>query len=615
MGKKKKNKSQAESKTQLIPGAPITGRKKPFPSFSFFRLHAIPLLLIAAFAVGLYIQSVHFDYVLDDKMVITENRFTQKGIGGIGDIFRYESFRGYFGEKKELLEGDRYRPLSIASFAIEKSLGGNAFTGHLINVLLYALTGILLYRLLLFMFPVKGENLKNRLFSAPFIAAMLFIAHPLHVEVIANIKGRDEIFALLGEAGTLFFTFKYLADPKKKWLFFSFLCFTAGIFSKEGAITFLAIIPLTAYFFTKASPGRIFIVTLPVMAGTLVYLAARISAIGYLTSNYEVTNLMNNPFYGMSFGEKTATIFYTLLLYLKLHLIPYPLTHDYYPYHIPVMHWSQWQPWLSLLIHAALLFIALRGWKTRSVWSYSILFYFIALSIVSNFIVSVGVFMNERFVYHASLGFCIAMGWLLGRVLQKNRWQQRAAYSLFVIFILFYSWIILKRLPDWRSDLTLDRSALKYSPNSARSNCFYGVGIWKNVYVNLPADAPAERRYAVLDSMKPYFEKSIRILPDYQSAHTMRAAVASEYHKLNKNYDSLIYVFEATNRSGVDEKYIRDYLHYANNMVATRADAEKLFAFYSRMISFYRNHPKRSYLRPEYEKLLEEIRGKLTQLP
>src|SRR5206468_8067635 len=129
-------------------------------------------------------ESIKFDYVLDDSILIVNNKFTQKGIAGIGDIFRYESFKGYFGDQKEMVEGGRYRPLSIATFAAEKSLtGGNKVISHLINVLLYVLTGIFLYRVLLFMFP-KARSIQTKkkwFFSVPFVAAILFIAHTLHV--------------------------------------------------------------------------------------------------------------------------------------------------------------------------------------------------------------------------------------------------------------------------------------------------------------------------------------------------------------------------------------------------------------------------------------------------
>ena len=57
---------------------------------------------------------------------------------------------------------------------------------------------------------------------------------------------------------------------------------------------------------------------------------------------------MNNPFLKIegnqwvpfSGAEKMATIFYTLGYYIKLLLVPHPLTHDYYPRHIDIMNWG-----------------------------------------------------------------------------------------------------------------------------------------------------------------------------------------------------------------------------------------------------------------------------------
>src|SRR5439155_10140020 len=137
--------------------------------------------------------------------------------------------------------------------------------------------------------------------------------------------------------------------------------------------------------------------------------------------------------YGISFSERTATIFYTLLLYLKLLIFPHPLTHDYYPYHIPIMNWTNWAPLLSLFIYATLIVIALKGWKKKSMWSYAILFYLMALSIVSNFFISVGTFMNERFMYHASLTFCVVVAWILVKKLNYNLITKRISMGIFVI--------------------------------------------------------------------------------------------------------------------------------------------------------------------------------------
>ncbi|MBL7818792.1 MAG: hypothetical protein JNL70_27585 [Saprospiraceae bacterium] len=628
MSKNKKNTPSTQPKVKTSASQP-TKASTTTPSIravksAFFKENALVLAILSVLAFALYISTVRFDYALDDTMVITGNKFTQRGFDGIGDIFRYESFRGYLGEQKNLLEGDRYRPLSIATFAAEVSLfgKGNKAAGHFINVLLYVLTAILLYRVLLFMFPPKnteGVNDESKLaqfFTIPTLATALFIAHPLHTEVVANIKGRDEILALLGELGAIYFTFKYLNEKSSKYLFASFSTFLVGIFSKESAITFLAVVPLTAHFFTKASMGDKLKVTLPVIAGTLFYLMMRINAIGYLLDGKEVTDLMNNPFYGMSLGERLATVFYTLLLYLKLHIFPHPLTHDYYPFHIPKMTWSDWQSLLSLALHIGLVAVILRGWQKRTVWAYAAAFYLATLSIVSNIFVSVGTFMNERFVYHASLGFCIAVAYLLTAVLDKNNEKGLKIVGLGIASLLLIGFSVktLMRVPDWYSGATLNASAIRYSPNSARANCFYAISIWEDKYLKLPANATDAQKKALLDEMKPYFDRSLEILPKYSAALKMTAGMAGEYHKIDNNLDNLLKEFDRINRAGVYEPFVIQYLTYVNGKTGTRIEGEKLKAFYSSSLDFFKQNYSNSVLLTEYQKLLDGINARLPSL-
>jgi protein O-mannosyl-transferase len=583
---------------------------------SQMRKYKWQLLIITLLSIGIYAQSIGFDYVLDDTMVIVKNQFTQRGISGISDIFKYESFRGFYGEKKNLLEGDRYRPLSIATFAVEQSLfGGNKAMAHGINILLYALTGILLFRVLLFMFPYDEKE--KWYVSIPFIATVLYVVHPLHSEAVANVKGRDDIIAFMGAMSALYFTFKYLNNNKLLYLILSFTTFLIGILSKESAITFLAIVPMTAYFFTHASVAQQVKISIPILLGTLVYLIMRYNAIGYLTDNKVVTDLMNNPFYNMSWHEKTATIAYTFFQYLKLLVFPHPLTHDYYPYQIPIAHWSDWQPIVALLLHIGLGIIILRGWKTKSVWAYAAAFYLITFSIVSNVFISVGSFMNERFMYHASLGFCIAVAYFLhnrftinslSRVnTNRNTW----ALGVFILITIAYSVRTILRVPDWRNNKTLTEAAIKSSPNSARANCFYAISIWENSFKKLNNDASPEQTRAILDSMKHYFDTAVRILPTYKSAHGMRGAVAAEYHKLDNDYDALLKVFEEAGRSGVYQQFIFDYLDFITPRVDTKVNGEKLLSYLEKMLVYYQQNFGQSNVPNMYQNYIAIVRAQL----
>ena len=150
--------------------------------------------IVFAFALLLYANTLDLKYALDDSLMITDNNFTKKGASGIKDILTNDAFVGFLG-KNNLLPGGRYRPLPQVMFAIEKEFFGfNPFVGHLINILLYAFTCMLLFIILNRLFI--NYKTTNWYLGIPFTATMLFTAHPLHTEAVANIKGRDEILCL-----------------------------------------------------------------------------------------------------------------------------------------------------------------------------------------------------------------------------------------------------------------------------------------------------------------------------------------------------------------------------------------------------------------------------------
>jgi protein O-mannosyl-transferase len=540
---------------------------------------------------GLYASSLWGGYVLDDKIVITNNQFTQQGFAGIADIFSYESFRGYFGEQKNLIEGDRYRPFSIATFAVEIGLFGknNPGLSHFINILLYLLTGITLFQV------AKELFHKNKLYDhwekIVMLSILFFVTHPLHVEAVANIKGRDEIYTFWATFFCLKYTFFFIRNQKSFHLLVIFLLFSMALFSKESAIPFLVIIPTTLYFFTDAAPKVIWKATIPILLATIFYLLVRIQVIGYILNpdGKVITDVMNNPFYGMSFLQKTATIFYTLFIYLKLHVFPHPLTHDYYPYQIPILDWSNVWAIFSLAIHLGLGGLVVWGWRSKNIYAYCALFYLATMSIVSNLFVSVGAFMNERFAYQASWAFCLALSYFLNKHLiqKESRWKQGMGYGIAGIFIIGFSWKTGMRVLDWKDNTTLNQSALKYSPNSARSNLFYAVDLWEKRFLPNHATMAAEPKKALLDSMMPYFNRSLSILPNYNSALKLFAGIASEYHKLDHDYDTLLERFYQVNRNG-SEPFVETYLKYLNPRVDA-ANAPKLAAFYQKNIVLYRD--------------------------
>jgi len=515
----------------------------------FWKQHWMPALVLMAAAFLLYALSIGFGYVLDDQMVIWENVYVLKGFAGLGDIFGADSFMGYFQKKESLflLEGGRYRPLSLATFAVEVGFFGKDHPGisHFINVLLYGVTGVLLYRILLGLFPTKEGG--QWYFSLPFLAAAIFVLHPLHSECVANIKGRDEILALLGSLAALYASLKYFDTNRSLWLWLSGLFLFLAMLSKENALTFLAVIPLTVWFFVKVPTGRITAVMAPLLGAALLFIIVRYNALGYMLDHGKaVSDLMNDPFLGMTTGERLATTFLTLGWYVKLLFVPHPLTHDYYPYHVPKVNWTDWRALVSLALYVGMGAWALLNLRKRQMAAYSILFWLVTLSIVSNLFVKVGAFMNERFVYMPSVAFCILAGWFIARKLPewfKEKPDHPGIFSagLMVAIAVLFGLRTFTRVPDWKDAMSLNEAAIKVSVNSARSHCFYVTSLYKDVYQK---EKDPVRKTPIVDLMEFHINRSLQINPNYGAALVMKAAVAAARFDLDHQLDKLFHQFE-----------------------------------------------------------------------
>src|ERR1041385_9076182 len=103
--------------------------------------------LCAGFAFLLYLQTLGFDYALDDVAVTYGNDFVKAGFSGIGKIFHTFFWAGYpnFASANSGL----FRPISLMLFAIEwQFFPKSPHVYHFVNLALFAVCVYQLYRLL-----------------------------------------------------------------------------------------------------------------------------------------------------------------------------------------------------------------------------------------------------------------------------------------------------------------------------------------------------------------------------------------------------------------------------------------------------------------------------------
>ena len=144
------------------------------------------IFIIIIFTFGLYANTLRNTYSLDDYIIQGQGgQLVEEGIKSIGDIFSTTYTPRSSAEGIDKSYG--YRPMVRLLFAIEYSIFGlNPRTGHMINIVLYIILVLMLYRIL-------QRLLKDYSIWFPFVIILLFIAHPVHTEVVASLKNKGSL--------------------------------------------------------------------------------------------------------------------------------------------------------------------------------------------------------------------------------------------------------------------------------------------------------------------------------------------------------------------------------------------------------------------------------------
>jgi tetratricopeptide (TPR) repeat protein len=490
-----------------------------------FQSLKIQLILLALLVFIVNINTYQNEYAFDDGIVIHENNYTKSGFSGLWKLLTRDSFEGFLGEDAtKLLPGGRYRPLSLMTFAIEVEFFGlDPQPSHVVNVLLYILTCcVTLLLLRYFIFPGAP--------STAFIASLIFSLHPVHTEAVANIKGRDEILSWLFLALLLYTLFKAIEEnqilKRALWLGLSCFCYILALLSKETGLTFLAIIPLSLYYFSKLKGSKIAAYTLPFFGVIILYFLMRVSFTNFgLKTTTESTEILNDAYlYADTFEKKYATIIMVLGIYIKLLFWPHPLSYDYSYNQIPYSNFGDPKFWAAFLAQGALLafcYYSLFKKKEKNPITYGILFYFISISIVSNIFINLGAILGERLLFQPSFGFALAIAaFVVGGLerLQDISFKTRKTIlqTALALVVVIFSGLTFKRNAEWKNNETLFTADVVKCPNSAKTN--RAIGRIKMIKaINERFDSTARKNY-LLEAAQ-YIQQSIKIYPKYIDAN------------------------------------------------------------------------------------------------
>lgn len=468
--------------------------------------------ILAVVSFGIYANTLQNGYVLDDGMVLKDNVFVKKGIEGIPKIL--------FSPRSEGTQlnnaGDFYRPLSMVMFAIEVELFGmNPAANHFFNILAFIGCVLMLFRFL-------DALMEHKRTAVAFIAAFLFAVHPIHTEVVANIKSRDELLCYFFAFWSLNLFMGYIKTEKVGQLLLGALTLFLAYLSKETVIAFVVIIPLLFFFFHSSDDRRpvvsVMLVTAVVTGLFLVLRPAILSSGGQgdVTVSFIENALVNAP----DAATRLATETLILGKYLKLLFIPYPLLSNYSYNSVPFAGFGDPGVLTSLLVYAALIGLGIYRLvkKKNDMWAFAILFYMVTLALFSNIVFLVGAEMAERFLFFASTGFCLALALAVDYLLFRRTAAELTNPKLLVVlavFLLGFGGLTIARNSDWKNNYTLYTTDIEKSPEDSRLYYWLAAELSQNMYTG-ETDTLKQKE---LDRQSiGYLREALGIYPEFSDA-------------------------------------------------------------------------------------------------
>lgn len=490
-------------------------------------------LLIAVIAFVFYGNTLTNGYVLDDFSVIKENNIVNQGAKNLGMIFKTSYRTGYLNVNDGL-----YRPLSLAMFAIEWGLSpDNPTLGHFINILVYILGGIVLFKTLRRLFPEINQHIILAI-------VMLFIAHPIHTEVVGNIKSRDELLCFLFSFASIYFTLKYIDTNKKNNLIFGSLSLFLAFLAKESAILTIPIIAAILFYFRPNAKQNISSISIALISPFIIYMLLRKGVLGTFTGLQSVT-LIDNPIgTEPNFGLKILGSLQILGEYFQLFIFPHPLIYDYSYNSIPLQSGVNTSMIISIIIVSIAASLVFFTYKKHPILSFSFLYIFISFSLYTNVFFTIGAAKAERFTFLASLGFCIAIVYLISLILKIDINNKdlvlkddklKSFNSIIFIFFVLYGVKTFSRNADWKDNITLYTHDVELNPESAKTHYYLGNELIKKI---------AEEEKDSIQKMKLFkqgineVKKSVAIYPQYSDGWTQ---IGVGFYKMNMMDSAAVY--------------------------------------------------------------------------
>jgi tetratricopeptide (TPR) repeat protein len=461
--------------TPLPPAPPAQASTRSADAIRERLRAALPIAVVALLGFVAYSNALGGAFVFDDVVHVRDNPLVR-------DLANFLPGR---------YTGLPNRWVAYLSFALNYRVGGGATFGyHLVNVVIHVANALLVHALVrqVFRTPrLRGSALAASSRAIALVAAMLFVAHPLHTEAVAYVVQRLTSLATTFYLATvlLYGAWRLREGTDRGWRRIAggaAVVVTALLAARTKEIAFTLPFAVALYevsFFDGAARTRLLrlapvLATLPVIP--LTTLASRTSASGFVARLAESTRIESS----LPRLSYLITQLVVVTDYLRLLVVPLGqnLDHD-----VPVRQ-SLLEPRVaaSLALLAALAALAAVLYRRTArpgtpgaldpaarLVGFGIAWFFLAL-VVESSVIPITDLMYEHRVYLPSAGLLVAAATAFAALARRvgGVAPARATVVTGAAVALAFAVATLARNTVWQDDLSLWSDAALKSPGKPR---------------------------------------------------------------------------------------------------------------------------------------------------
>jgi len=450
---------------------------------------ACGLFIIVAAALP-YAWTLDYPWLLDDHWAVETNPLVTGPFDPVAVVMT-----NAWGDEAEHRHIVNYRPLSVATLALNHAIGGlDPSSYRLTNVLLYATVCLLVFM----MMRRLGVSL-----APSTLVSCGFALHPVHVEVVMFVVNREELLSTIFILCVVFVVLPrtgLISDHgRRRWtpcsLLLLAILFALSIMSKETGAALLAIVPVLGLLWPGIS-GRLRSTLAPTLLLAALfggYLALRWSALGHLGA--AAIPWQDNPLVQVETGQRLLGAAAVVFEAFRLLVTPFSPTVDYSHdvLGIPASMGPS-GPALGFVVIALVLTGVMYMHRRRPVSAFGFTIIISGWALVSHVVFPGSILLAERLLFLPSTGAAIALGGALDRTPNRLPAASTAAVVVFTVWCASFAIVSSDRIPDYKSAEALYTSSLANRPGSTRLNNNLGIEYMES---NRPIEAERVFRRAL----------------------------------------------------------------------------------------------------------------------